>query len=177
MKKIVLVNGLISGAIVATWCVGSMAICYMIKTYDGNMWLGYTGMLLAFSFVFVGVKNYRDKENEGSISFGKAFQIGLLISLIASTMYVIAWAIDYHFFIPDFIDRFAVQALREAKANGASKAALAAVDVQVAQIRTMYKNPVMFALVTYSEIVPVGLVVTLITALILKKKPAVVTAL
>jgi len=58
------------------------------------MLVGYAAMLLAFSLVYVGVKSYRDRENGGVICFGKAFQVGLLISLVASTIYVITWMID-----------------------------------------------------------------------------------
>ena len=80
-------------------------------------------MLVAFSLIFVGIKKYRDQHGEGYISFGKGFKIGLLITLIASTIYVITWLIDYYYFMPDFM-----------------------------------------------EILPVGLIVTLISAAILKRK-------
>jgi hypothetical protein len=72
------------------------------------MLIGYASMLIAFSLVFVGIRNYRDKFNEGVISFGKAFKIGIMIVLIASTMYVVAWLIDYFFFIPDFFNRIGI---------------------------------------------------------------------
>ena len=76
-----------------------MAYCYAYNNFNGSMVVGYSAMILAFSFVFVGVKNFRDKENAGVITFGKAFQIGFLIALIASSMYVITWMVDYYFFI------------------------------------------------------------------------------
>ncbi len=134
------------------------------------MLAGYAAMILSFSLVFVGVKNFRDKQNDGIISFGKAFKIGFLIALIASTMYVIAWMIDYYFFIPDFMDKFCSQAIASSKASGASQAEINAQTAEMDTYKEMYKNPFGVILLTYMEILPVGLVVSLISALILKKK-------
>ena len=83
MKKIVIVFGLIAGVIVSAWAVCGAALCYGGGSYTTGMVLGYASMILAFSLVFVGVKNYRDKYNDGLISFGKAFKIGLYITLIS----------------------------------------------------------------------------------------------
>src|ERR1017187_9822075 len=74
------------------------------------MLIGYASMLVALSLVFVGIRNYRDKYNNGVISFGKAFKIGIMIVLIASTIYVVAWLIDYFFFIPDFMEKYSSMA-------------------------------------------------------------------
>ncbi len=170
MKKIVFVYGTIAGIIVSLFLVFSVGYCYSTSNFEGNMWAGYASMLLAFSLIFVGVKNFRDKQNEGLISFGKAFQIGILIAIIASSMYVIAWLIDYYFFIPDFMDKFCSQALETAKANGASQTELTAQTAEMDTYKEMYKNPLGVIFLTYMEILPVGLVVSLISALILKKK-------
>ncbi len=88
--------------------------------YNISMLIGYASMLIAFSFVFVGIRNYRDKYNEGVISFGKAFKIGIMIVLIASTFYVVTWLIDYFYFIPDFMEKYAAHTIDKLKANGAS---------------------------------------------------------
>lgn len=101
MKKNVLVFGSIAGLVASAIMACSMAACYVLTNYHGNMWLGYGSMILAFSMIFVAVKNYRDKYNDGVISFGKAFQIGLYIALIASTIYVLTWLIEYYAFFPD----------------------------------------------------------------------------
>ncbi len=116
MKKIILVCGLIAGLIVTSVMLVSMTMCGQDIDYENGMIYGLGSMILAFSLIFVGIKNYRDKYNNGIVSFGKAFKIGLYISLIASTMYVITWAIDYHFFIPDFMDKYAALSLQKLKA-------------------------------------------------------------
>lgn len=170
MKKNVWSFGLIAGSIVSV----VMAISMMYHKYNpdflGSMWMGYTSMLIAFAFVFVGVKNYRDKYCGGVISFGNAFKNGLYITLIASTMYVITWMIIYYQFMPDFIEKYVEHAIAQAKAAGATAAEL---DKQMAEMKTyqdMYKNPLFVVLLTYMEILPVGLIVTLISSLILKRK-------
>lgn len=172
MNRIIVICGLISGAAVSTFMVCSMALCYQKESFDGNMVLGYAAMLLSFSMVFVGIKNYRDKYNNGSVSFGKAFKIGLYITLVASTVYVVVWLIDYYLFIPDFMDKYTAHLLKQFQAEGPTAAELDAKVVELAGYKEMYRSPLMVILWTYAEILPVGLVVTLISALILKKPGA-----
>ncbi|MCD6013607.1 MAG: hypothetical protein K0Q79_3469 [Flavipsychrobacter sp.] len=170
MKKIVITTGLISGAIVSTLMGISMAFYSKNANMDHSMAMGYAMMLLAFSLIFVAIKIYRDKENGGVISFGKAFTIGLLISLIASAIYVASWAVEYNYFFPDFMDKYSAHIVNKMKASGASQIAI---DKQVADMAIMakeYKNPFFFTLFTFAEIFPVGLIVSLIAALILKRK-------
>jgi hypothetical protein len=134
-------------------------------------------MVVAFAFMFVGIKNFRDKYNGGVVSFGKAFRIGLYIALIASTMYVLVWLVEYYFFVPDFMEKYTACTMRDARASGASEAELTEKAAEMAKFTEMYKNPVWVVLITYAEILPVGLLIALISALILKRKtPAVATA-
>jgi uncharacterized protein YegL len=119
----------------------------------------------------VGIKNFRDKQNGGIITFGKGFLLGFMISLIASTMYVITWGIEFHFFMPDFIDKYSAMQVKQLHASGVTGAAL---DEALKSIETEsynYKhNPLFFAMYTYMEILPVGIIITLVSALILKRK-------
>jgi hypothetical protein len=170
MKRIVLVYGTISGIIVSLFLVASIGYCYASGSFEGNMVVGYASMILSFSLIFVGIKNFRDKKSEGIISFGKAFQIGLYITLIASTFYVVTWLVDYYFFIPDFLEKFSNHALETAKSSGASTEELSKQSDEMETYKEMYKTPIGVILLTYLEILPVGLVVSLISALILKKK-------
>lgn len=170
MKKIILVCGLISGLIVSAVMIYSTASCYNSNDFEGNMFLGYASMIIAYSLIFVGVKTFRDKYHGGKISFGKAFRIGLWITLIAATIYVVVWLIDFYFFIPDFMERYAAHMLNQAKNAGATAAELAQKAAEMNSYREMYKKPLFVILLTYAEIIPVGLVVSLIAALILRKK-------
>ncbi len=170
MKKIVLVCGLISGLIVTAMMVITVAMCYRTGNFEGSMALGYATMLLAFSLIYIGIKNYRDKHNNGIISFGKAFKIGFYITLIASTIYVLVWLVDYYVFVPDFMDKYSELMINKTKQEGASQIEIDEKTAEMASFKDMYKNPLMIILLTYAEILPVGLIVSLISALILKRK-------
>jgi hypothetical protein len=168
MKKIVITCGLIAGAI------GSAFMGIGIRFFENNQTgasqvIGYTSMLLSISLIFVGIKLFRDKHNGGVVSFGKAFRIGLYISLISSTIYVVVWALEYNFIFPNFMDSYSAVTMAKAKASGASPEEMAAQLEQIARYRDMYKSPVFFTLITYAQYLPVGLIISLIAALILKK--------
>jgi hypothetical protein len=128
MKKNVLVFGTIAGVIVSLY-----AIAIVVNSSLEGMWLCYGSMIVAFSLIFVGVKNFRDNYNDGFITFGKAFKIGLYIALIASSMYVVTWLVEYYVFVPDFMDKYTAHVIAEAKSHGAS---LAEINKQKAQMAT-----------------------------------------
>lgn len=172
MKRIVLICGLLAGLVASATMAISMTACYKnpnAHVSSSSMVIGYLSMLIAFSLIFVAVKNYRDKHLNGHISFGKAFKIGLFISLIGSTMYVITWAILYNYFMPDFMEVYGAQMIREAERSGNAATIQKSIE-EVKGYKEMYKNPLFFSLMTYAEILPVGLLVSLITSLILKRK-------
>jgi Protein of unknown function (DUF4199) len=179
MKRNMLVFGTIAGVIVAAFMGTSMAImgCSSDSMDGGSgaMVIGFASMAAAFSFVFVGIKNYRDKQNGGIITFGQGFWLGFMISLIASTIYVATWAVEFHLFMPDFMDKYSAMQIKQLQESGISEVELAK---QVKEIETNaydYKhNPLVFAAYTYMEILPVGIIITLISALILKRKTPVV---
>lgn len=170
MKKIVIVCGLIAGFIVTIMMVITVSKCYRTGNFDGSLMLGYATMLLAFSLIFVGIKNYRDKQANGIITFGKAFRIGLYISLIASSIYVGVWLISYYTLFPDFMERYTEHVIKQTQSAGATQVEINAKTAEMADYKEMYKNPLLIILLTYAEILPLGLVVTLICALILKEK-------
>jgi hypothetical protein len=176
MAKNILVYGLIAGLVVAALMLTSLnyySHCEGNVDYSTSMVIGYASMLVAFSLVYVGIRNYRNKYNGGVISFGKAFKIGLFMVLIASTIYVAAWLIDYYFFIPDFFEKFSAQEIVKLKASAASQADIDKKTKEMNDMVQMLKNPLANAAMAYVEILPVGLVVTLISASLLRSKKAV----
>jgi len=164
MKKTILSFGLISGLI-----LGIFIVVITLLNKGNEVW-GYSAMVIAFSFIYAGVRNYRDKYNTGLIGFGKAFRIGLGIALIGSTMYVIFWCIDFYCFIPDFMEKYAAVLIKQAHDNGLTGAALDKKLAGIKQMAELYKNPVMVVLFTYAEVLPVGIIISLLTALILRRK-------
>jgi hypothetical protein len=170
MKKNILIYGLISGLIISALMAVNLSMCIKSGNFDSNIVIGYASMLIAFSMIFVGVKNYRDKYNSGVISFGKAFKLGLFITLIASTIYVLVWLVEEHFFFPDFMEKYTAHELNKLQSSGISATELASKAKKLERVKEMYNNPILKIAMTYAEILPVGLVVTLISALILKRK-------
>jgi signal transduction histidine kinase len=180
MTRTILVFGLVAGFIVSAFMAASMiwvsnhSTTEVSADMDYGMLIGYASQLIAFSFIFVAIKTYRDKSQGGSITFWQACKIGLMISLIASTLYVITWAFIYNYVMPDFMTNYANAALEAAKTAGKSEAEIAALKTEMAGYAEIYKSPIGFTLFTYIEILPTGILVTLISALILwltRKKP------
>jgi len=120
-------------------------------------------MLLAFTFIVIGIIQVK-KSDGGFITFSKAFLTGFLISLIASFIYVIVWLIIYYNFFPNFMDQYGEMVLKNTKPEN-----LVAKTTEINQMKEWYKNPVMIILMTLMEIFPIGIVVSLVSALILKK--------
>lgn len=166
MKNIVIKNGILGGLIVSIVMI-SMAY-YMTANPDNepNAVIGFISMFLAFIFIFLGIKEQR-AANNGFISFGKAFSTGLLISLIISVIYVIVWLIVYYNFFPDFMEKYSQIVLKNTKPED-----LTAKTAEMNQMKEYYKSPIMITLLTFMEIFPFGLLLSLIFALILRKKTA-----
>jgi hypothetical protein len=171
MKRTVLTYGLLSGAILATMTAVMMPLCMngTISMSNSEI-LGYTAMALAFIAVFFGIRSYRERNNRGTITFGKAFQVGILITLVTCAVYVIGWEIVYWGFMPDFGDKYAAVALERMQNDGATPAALAKAQTEMARFKVLYRNPFFNIGMTFLEVFPVGLIVTLVSAAILRKK-------
>jgi len=172
MKRTVLIFGLISGAIMAVMLFGTLLFVRQIGFDKGEI-VGYTGMVLAFLLVFFGVRSYRENVGGGKISFGRAFAVGILIVLISTTCYVIAWEIIYFNFMHDFVDKYAAHMVEQVRASGASPEAVQAKLDEMKRFKQLYENPFFNAAVTFLEPLPVGLIITVVSAGILRKKKAV----
>lgn len=170
MKRNVLVFGTISGLISVLWFLIAMSFLSFDTHMELGMVLGYASMFIANIFLVVGVKNYRDKYNGGVITFGKAFKVGILIALIASTVYVITWLIYYYTSGSNFIEVYAECMNKELVASGASAAEIAKQAKEMKEFAVMYQNPFFNAAMTYMEILPMGILFTLITALVMRRK-------
>ena len=143
-------------------------LCYTNPDFKSNDIVGYAAMVVIFSMVFFGIRNYRNKELNGIISFAKAFKTGALIALAGATIYVIVWLFYYYLFVPDYLDKYIAHVLKEAAQNSAAD--LVAKTKEMKDFKEMYKSPFFVVLITYTEVLPVGLIVALVSSLILKRK-------
>ena len=170
MKKTIVVFGLISGAISSVMMIGSMPFSDKIG-FDKAEYVGYTILVLSFLLVFFGIRSYRENVGGGQISFSKAFAVGISITLISSIIYVVTWEIIYFNFMHNHLDKYWVYMAEKAKTSGASAAAVQAQIEQLKKYKEMYENPLINAAMTFVEPFPVGLLITLISAVALRKKP------
>ncbi len=171
MRKIIIVYGLIAGTIVGGLMLGTMAY---YQTHEWNMenghLLGYTTMVIALSVIFVAIKSVRDKHLGGAITFWKGCQIGLLITLIASVMYALSWEVSYRNIGDEFVEKMKSSYVEDLKAEGLTEAEFQTRKSEMEAIWESYQNPIVRFGYTLLEIFPVGLILTLISAGLLRKK-------
>jgi hypothetical protein len=169
VKKTVVTFGLISGVVSSLMMVATLPFSDRIG-FDKAEVLGYVTIVLSFLLVFFGVRSYRDNVSAGAISFGKAFAVGILITLISCACYVITWEILYFNFMHDFMDKYAAYMTDQAKASGLSPEALQAQLSEMEKYNKLYANPAINAAITFLEPFPIGLALTFVSALILRRK-------
>ncbi len=171
MKKIIITYGLIAGAIVSVIMVTSFPLMERgIVNFDNGMFIGYTSMVIALSMVFFGIKNYRDHHLNGTITFVQGLKIGLLISVIASLLYATTWEIYYNTAGSDFMEKYTQHYLEGLQDDGATEVEVNAARQRMADTAEMYKNPIIRFGITLMEILPVGVLITLISAALLRKR-------
>ncbi len=169
MKKTVLVFGVLSGLTSAALMFATMPFLEQIG-FDKGLIVGYTGIVLSLLFVYFGVRSYRDNQQGGKITFGRGFGVGILITLISCIFYVAAWEVVSKNFMPDFANQYTAQVMAEARKAGASEAELAQKAVEMEDMKKMMEHPIIGKAMVFIEPFPVGLLMTLISAAVLKKK-------
>jgi len=169
MKKTVITFGLISGVISSVLMIGTTGFVDRIG-FDRGYILGYTAIVLSFLLVYFGIRSYRDNVADGHITFGKAFAVGICITLISCVFYVVTWEILYHTVFSDFMDKYTAYMISKAQSSGASAQVLQTKMDEIQQMKVMYANPLYNVLFTFIEPFPVGLGITLISAAVLRKK-------
>ena len=168
MKKSVLTFGLIAGAIMAAMMFATLPFLDRIGFDKGEI-IGYTTMIVSFLMVFFGIRSYRENVGRGSITFGKAFTVGILITVIACLCYVVAWEIIYYKLMPGFADKYVAHVIEKVKASGASQQAIDAQIQQMKDFKAMYDNPLINAAITFVEPFPIGLILTVVSSAILRR--------
>lgn len=172
MKKTILTYGLLSGAVAAILMVGSAIYLRYSNNYNNGEIIGYVGILLSMLFVFIGVRNYRDTVQEGHITFGKAFLVGILITVVSCLCYVVAWLFVYQTIMPDFLEHYMSHALEQMKQAGSSAAEISQKMQKMEEFKVMYQNPFIRFGLTFLEPFPVGFLVTLVSAIALRRQAA-----
>lgn len=162
--------GLIGGAFnIVWWFIASGFFEQGNLDFGLGEILGYTAMLLAFSTVFIGVKRHRDVVLDGKISFKGAFGNAMIVVGVAAAVYVIGWEIYYPNFAGDFGQEYGEYMLQNLKDQGLSAEEIAKEKANMDLWMERYESPLYRIPITLMEILPLGLIVALVSALILKK--------
>ncbi|MCY7350863.1 MAG: DUF4199 domain-containing protein [Cytophagaceae bacterium] len=173
MNRTILIFGLLAGTIVSALQSFAMLLAKGNRaTFDWGMVIGYASMLLAFSLIFVATRSYRDRYRQGTLSFGQGFRIGLGITLIASVLYTLTWVVVYKTVYPEYPQEYRQYTLEKMRSEGKSAAEISATAKQLSTVFADYDTWYVLLGYTFLEIFPVGLLVSLLSALILKRKPA-----
>ena len=159
------------GAAVIVTIILTMQL-FGVSAGTGAMAVGYLIMLVALSFIVVAVRQFRDKERGGYIGFWPAFGLGLAIAAVAGVVYVLLWeaylaSTGYNAFMAQYVEA----AIEAKRAAGATAAELETAAAEMQEMATMLENPLIRMPVTFTEIFPVGAIVALITALVLRRSP------
>jgi Protein of unknown function (DUF4199) len=169
VKKTVLTFGLISGFIISVLMGGSLLLADRIGS-GHSMALGYTIMVASFLLIYFGIRSYRDNTLAGKISFGRAFACGILITLITTVCYVVTWEVMYFNFMPHFMDSYFAAQVHQVQSAGLDSATTAARVAAIQHSQQLYQNPLINMAYTFMEPLPVGLLITLISAAVLRRK-------
>ena len=171
MKKTILTFGIISGVLASVLMIATLPFLKYLGHGNRGLVFGYTAIVLVSLLVFFGIRSYRDNLAGGVITFGRGFTIGLGITLISCTLYVIAWEIVYFNFMSHSMDGYFARLIQKAQSSPGTPEAIQAKVAAIRHSQQMYENPFVNALYTFIEPFPVDLVITLISAAILRRKP------
>lgn len=168
MFRVALIYGGIAGSVIISVMILGRALSGGEGAASGQLF-GYLVMVVALSLIFFGVKQYRDRERGGAIAFMPAFLTGLAIAAVASVFYVIGWEIYLAATDYAFIDEYTAGVIEAKRAAGMSEEALSKLIVDMERMKDSYANPALRLPMTFIEIFPIGLLIALISAALLKK--------
>jgi Protein of unknown function (DUF4199) len=169
MRRTVLTFGFISGVVSSVMMLLTVPFIDTIGFDHGEI-LGYTLIIASLLPVYFGIRSYRDNVAGGSVSFGRAFLIGLLIAAISSACYVITWEFVYFKLRPDFGEKFSAYAIERVRASGGSPQAIEDTTHQMQKMKEMLDRPLINAALTFVEPFPIGVIVSAISAAVLKRR-------
>jgi hypothetical protein len=165
----VITFGLMSGGISVSMMLAVLPLANRVS-YEALTVLGYTIFVACFLMVFFGIRSYRDNVGGGTITFGKAFTVGILITLVSCAIYVVSWEFIRERFFPTFFDDYLNHMVEKMRADGATQDALNQQLQENEQFRQWFKNPFIRYAMSLMEAFPVGLLMTLVSSLVLKRK-------
>jgi hypothetical protein len=170
MTNIIFLFGTFAGLIVI-----GVTIAFIIASggqpemSNNSLLFGYTVMIVALSMIFFGVKRYRDRDLGGVIKFIPAFLMGLAISVVAGIIYVAGWEVYMAATDGSYMKAYMDHYIAGEKAKGLSGAALDKLVTEMNEMMTSYNTNMPYRMgITFMEIFPVGVIIALISAALLR---------
>lgn len=168
MTRIILIYGVVAGLIVAVPMIWGMTALTEQTAPENGALYGYLVMLIALTAVFLGIKYHRDNALGGVIKFVPALLVGLGISAVASVFWVVGWEISLALTGFDFAAAYSKSVLAAAQARGAPEAELQQAIADADAFAKMYANPLFRVPITFVEIFPIGALISLLSAALLR---------
>jgi alkylhydroperoxidase/carboxymuconolactone decarboxylase family protein YurZ len=174
MRRIILVNGAIAGLIMVAMLIVSLILMDKgIINFSNGEIVGYSSMIVALSMIFFGVKSYRDKHLNGVITFWKGLQVGLLVTAVASVIYAAGWEVYYNG-VPGvketFMDKYIEFCVNKKKHEGATQEEIDKTLADLTSMKEIYTNPFIRFGMTMTEVLPVGIIIAVVSAGVLRKR-------
>jgi hypothetical protein len=174
MRKIIMTYGVVAGIIIVGFMGLIMVLCAKgIIPFENTEIIGYASMLVALSMIFFGIKSYRDRHLRGAIGFWKGVQVGLLITLIATLLYFAGGEL-YHQTSPglqdEIMEKYGELQVKKLKDRGAPQAEIDGMVKEIAGFKELSESVLFRLALAFIEFFPVGLVVTPISAAILRRR-------
>ena len=170
MNKTVWTFGLIAGGILSVMML--ITLPFIEEIGDAGAWIGYTTMVAAFLLTYFGVRSYRDRVGGGAVGFGRALAVGVLITVVASCCYVATWEVIYFSGKTNFMEKYSTRIIEKERAKGATQAQIDAKTDEMKKFAELYKNPFINSAMTFMEPLPVGILMALVSAGVLRRKQA-----
>ena len=166
--KTVLTFGVISG------CLSSLMMLLTVPFldrigFDYGEYLGYTAIVASFLPIYFGIRAYRDNVAGGTLTFGRGFLVGLMIAVISSLFYVATWEVVYFKLVPDFAAKYTAHAVDHLKRTGATQEKIDETMRQMQMLKQYLDNPLTNAAMTLVEPLPIGVLIALISAGVLRR--------
>lgn len=168
MTRIILIYGFVAGFIVAVPMLWGMLSMTEATIPDNAALIGYVTMLVALTAVFLGIKHYRDRVLGGVVGFVPALVVGLGISAVASVFWAVGWEISLALTGFDFPETYLNASLDAARSRGASDAELRQIVEDGSAFARMYANPLIRFSITFVEMFPIGVLISLVSAALLR---------
>ena len=168
MKKTVLWFGLLSGALAVALMFASLPFIRSMEWGTSDL-IGYTSIVVSALVLFFGIRSHRERAG-GRLTFGRGLGVGILITLISSACYMAAFQVVYFRTMPDFGDRFSACLVERARAGGATEREIEETAAMAATLKRLYDHPATNAALTFATTFPVGVLMSVLAAAVLRTK-------